>query len=132
MLTNIYLWCILKKIRVKACCPTGIAAANISLDGTDVGASTVHSLFDLDGDLTSKLDFSKVDDPKVAALLAMRVLLIDEFSMLDEPAWNTIASLLSNIDHSRRPDDHAANALGNTHILLFGDFKVHDVFSISC
>ena len=30
----------------QACAPTGIAAANIDLDGTDVGASTIHSLFD--------------------------------------------------------------------------------------
>ncbi len=73
--------------------------------------------------MTTKLDFAKVDDPKVAALLAMQVLLIDEFSMLDEPAWNTIASLLSMIDHSRRPNDANATALGNIHILLFGDFK---------
>ena len=73
--------------------------------------------------MTTKLDFAKVDDPKVAALLSMQVLLIDEFSMLDEPAWNTIARLLSMIDHSRRPNDSNAAALGNVHILLFGDFK---------
>jgi len=123
LLTTIYLWCLCKKMRVKACAPTGIAAANIDLDGTDVGAQTIHSLFDLDGEMTTKLDFAKVDDPKVAALLSMSVLLIDEFSMIDEPAWNTIASLLSMIDHSRRPNDTNASPLGNIHILLFGDFK---------
>jgi len=93
LLTTVYLWCLCKKMRVRSCAPTGIAAANIDLHGTDVSASTVHSLFDLDGEMTTKLNFAKVDDPKVAALLAMQVLLIDEFSMLDEPAWNTIASL---------------------------------------
>ena len=59
----------------------------------DVGASTIHSLFDLDGEFTTKLDFSKVDDPKVAVLLSMQVLLIDEFNMIDEVAWNTITYL---------------------------------------
>jgi hypothetical protein len=121
LLTTVYLWCLCKSIRVKACAPTGIAAANIDLSGTDVGANTIHSLFGLDGELTTKMDFAKVDDPKVAALLAMQVLLIDEFSMLDEPAWNTIASLLSMIDHTRRPNDGNATTLGNIHIILFGD-----------
>ena len=110
-------------MKVRACAPTGIAAANIDLDGTDVGAETIHSLFHLDGEMTSKLDFAKLDDPKVATLLATQVLLIDEYSMIDEPAWNTIASLLSMIDHSRRPNDTKASTLGNMHILLFGDLK---------
>ena len=39
----------------------------------------------------TKLDFAKVDDPKVAALLAMQVLLIDEFSMLDQPIFESLA-----------------------------------------
>ena len=29
---------------------TGIAAANVEVEGTDVCAVTIHSLFDLDGD----------------------------------------------------------------------------------
>ena len=38
----------------------GIAAANVELAGTQVGAVTIHSLFDLDGDTYStKLDFAK-------------------------------------------------------------------------
>jgi len=41
--------------------------------------------------------------------------------MLDEPAWNTIASLLSIIDHTRRPNDVKATTLGNIHVILFGD-----------
>ena len=68
LLTTIYLWCLLQKIRVKACAPTGIAAANIDLPGTDVNANTIHQTFDLDGEMTTKLDFSKVDDPKVCLL----------------------------------------------------------------
>ena len=49
--------------------------------------------------------------------------MIDVYSMLDEPAWMTIASLLSLIDHTRRPNDAKASVLGNMHILMFGDFK---------
>jgi hypothetical protein len=124
LLTTVYLWCLCKSMRVKACAPTGIAAANIDLSGTDVSASTIHSLFDLDGEMITKLDFAKVDTPKVAVLLAIQVLMIDEFSMLDEPAWNTIASLLSIIDHSRRPNDQKATTLGNIHVILFGDVFV--------
>jgi len=74
--------------------------------------------------MVTKLDLSKVDNPKVAALLAMQVLMIDEFSMLDEPAWKTMAGLLSMIDHSRRPNDVKATALGNIHIILFGDHVI--------
>ena len=36
------------KKHVKAGAPTGIAAANVEVDGTDVCAQTIHSLFDLD------------------------------------------------------------------------------------
>jgi len=121
LLTTVYLWCLCHKKVVKACAPTGIAAANIDLSGTDVSACTIHSLFDLDGEMITKLDFAKVGNPKGAALLAMQVLMIVEFSMLDEPAWNTIASLLSILDHSRRPNDVKGTALGHTNIILFGD-----------
>lgn len=108
---------------MKACAPTGIAAANIDLPGTNVNANMIRSLFDLDGKMISKLDFSKADDPKVGEFLAMQVLMIDEYSMLDEPAWNMIPSLLNLIDHTRRPNDTNASTLGNMHILMFGDFK---------
>ena len=51
--------------------PTGIAAANIEIDGTDICAATLHSVFDLDGKYESKLDFTKPTD-KVAAILKMK------------------------------------------------------------
>ena len=41
--------------------------------------------------------------------------------MIDEVSWNTIATLLSIIDHSRRPDDVKASTLGNIHVILFGE-----------
>ena len=50
--------------------------------------------------------------------------MVDELSMSDEAAWNAIASLLSIIDHSRRPIDVKATTLGNSHVILFGDIFV--------
>jgi len=41
----------------------------------------MHSLFDLDTDLQSKLDFSKLDHEKVKILMKLQVLLLDEVSM---------------------------------------------------
>ena len=52
----------------------------MEVEGTDVAATTIHSLLDLDGELHSRLDFSKLDDEKVAFLMALRVLLLDEVS----------------------------------------------------
>ena len=41
----------------------------------------MHALFDLDIDLQSKLDFSKLDHEKVKMLMKLEVLLLDEVSM---------------------------------------------------
>ena len=43
--------------------------------------------------------------------------------MIDVRTWNTIVELLSVIDHNRRPDDQNTDAMGNIHVILFGDFK---------
>ena len=42
------------KKNVKAGAPTGIAASNVEVDGTDVCAQTIHSLFDLDNEYKSQ------------------------------------------------------------------------------
>ena len=55
-----------------AAAPTGIAAANIEIDGTDICAATLPSVFDLDGAYKSKLDFTKPGADKVAAILKMK------------------------------------------------------------
>lgn len=116
LLTTIYLFCLVHKIRVRAAAPTGIAAANIDVPGTDVTASTLHALLELDGSLHSKLDFGKLDDAKVAMLMHLQVLMLDEVSMLDENAWKSIASVLSIIDHNRRPNDVTGSSLGDIHV----------------
>ena len=46
----------------------------------EVGASTLHSLFDLGANYESKLDFTKRHE-KVVALLRMGILLLDEVSI---------------------------------------------------
>ena len=56
-----------------AAAPTGIAAANIEIDGTDICAATRHSVFDLDGKYESKLDFTKPGIDKVGAIMKMKV-----------------------------------------------------------
>ncbi len=49
----------------------GIAAANVEVEGTDVSAVTIHSLFDLDSDTyNTKLDFAKKSH-KVQVLVAL-------------------------------------------------------------
>ena len=61
-----------------AAAPTGIAAANIEIDGTEVCAATLHNVFDLDSEYTLNLDFSKPGVEKVGAILKMKVLFLDE------------------------------------------------------
>ena len=47
------------------------------LAGTEVAATTIHALLDLNPDMESKLDFTK-GNPKTAVLMALDVLFIDE------------------------------------------------------
>ena len=82
MLTTVYLWALIKKIKVRAAAPTGIAAANIEIENTDIASSTIHALFEFDGDYISKLDFTKIDNKKVVELLELNLLLLDEVSMM--------------------------------------------------
>ena len=95
----------------------------MEIPGTVVNAITVHNLLDLDGDLQTKLDFAKLGHPKVAALMSLEVLFIDEVSMIDVDCWQTISTLFSIIDHSKRPHARGADSFGELHVLLFGDFK---------
>ena len=110
---------------------------NHSLIGTDVQASTMHALFELDYDLKSKLDLAKTEHPKVAALLALEVLFIDEVSMIDVDCWSAVSELFATVAHAKRPDARSADVFGELHLILFGrplavvaiDFFVE---SVSC
>jgi len=70
----LYLWCAAHGMEFLAAAPTGIAAANIEIDGTDICAATLRSVFDVDGAYKSKLDFTKPGADKVAAILKMKAL----------------------------------------------------------
>ena len=51
------------------------------LVGTEVAATTIHSLLDLNTDMESKLDFTK-GNPKTAVLMSLDVLFIDEVRLV--------------------------------------------------
>ena len=124
MLTTIYLWALVHGLKTKAACPTGIAAANVEIEKTEVSGTTCHNLFDFDQDYTSKLDFAKVNHAKVAALIQLEVLLLDEASMLDKNCFTSICKVLSDIENCRRPDARVdSDTFGSIHIVLFGDLK---------
>ena len=88
--------------------------------GTDVQASTIHALLELDYDLKSKLDLAKTEHPKVAALLALEVLFIDEVSMIDVDCWSAVSEVFAAVAHGKRPDARAADDFGELHLILFG------------
>jgi hypothetical protein len=69
------------------------------------------------------LDLAKLEHVKVAVLMALEVLLLDEVSMIDVDCFGILSEILSTIDHSKRPNAHTSDAYGNVHIILFGDFK---------
>ena len=105
-------------------------------------------MFELDGDYHTKLDFGKTTSPKVAELIAMEALLLDEVSMLDKKCFECISEILSTIGDSRRPGVASPDLFGSVHLVLFGDFKelppasseapfivlpcVHDTFDFRC
>ena len=58
-----------------------------------MSASTLHNTFGFDGEYESKLDFSKTTDQKVAELIGLQLLLMDEVSMLDVDIVASVFSL---------------------------------------
>ena len=60
MLTTVFLWCLVEGIDTKAAAPTGIAAANVEIEGTQVSATTMHNLFALSSEHVSQIVFLKV------------------------------------------------------------------------
>ena len=124
LLTAVYLWALIHKMKVRAAAPTGIAAANILVEGTDVAACTIHALFQFDASLQTKLDFSKLDNKDVAKMLETTLLMLDEVSMLDTVVWHKIVEVLSIAQQTRRPNVQQKDEIGEVHLLLFGDFKL--------
>ena len=75
LLSSVFLRCIVNGFKTKAAAPTGIAAANIEVKGTDVSGTTIHNMFEMDGEFKSALDYSKFNNGKVSALMQMDVAL---------------------------------------------------------
>ena len=121
--SQVYLWALIKKMKVRAAAPTGIAAANIEVEGTDIAATTIHALFEFDADYQTKLDFAKLENKKVAGIIEMQLLLLDEVSMIDTVCWQRIVELLGIAQHTRRPTGQPKDEFGDMHLILFGDFK---------
>ena len=69
------------------------------------------------------LDVAKLGHPHVQSVMELEVLFVDAVSMIDDDCWSVISELCSVIDHSKRPHARSADAFGNIHVLLFGDFK---------
>jgi len=78
-------------------------------------------MFEMDGEYKSALDYSKLNNSKVSALMQMEVFLIDECPMTDSDCFSSIEELLSIVDHNKRPDATAADSFGALHVILFGD-----------
>ncbi len=116
-----YLYCLLNGKKVRACAPTGIAAANIELEGTVVSASTLHCFFDFDGCYESRLDSSKTTNEKVDAVINLDVLMLDEVSMLDTDIWEAMTKILGLADHARhrgfRPE---SDEYRSVNLIIFG------------
>ena len=55
LLNTVYLWCLVHGKRVKAAAPTGIAAANIEIERTNVRATTIHQMFEFDNEFKTKV-----------------------------------------------------------------------------
>ena len=76
LLTSVFLFALVHGLPCRAAAPTGIAASNIEVEGTDIHASTLHSVFDLDGGrdgtYTSNLNFANPGIEKVASPINMK------------------------------------------------------------
>jgi len=75
---------------------------------------------ELDCELHTKLDLAKPGHPKVAALMALEVLFIDEVSMIDVDCWSAVSQLFETMGREKRPNAHADDAFGDINLILFG------------
>ena len=73
----------------------------MSIDSLALGQCESVTGFDLDGEYESKLDFSRLATEKVAALVSLQVLFLDEVSMLDVDIWEAMTKLMGIADHTR-------------------------------
>ena len=123
LLSTVALWCLVHGRGVKACAPTGIAAANVEVPGTRVSATTIHNMWNLDTSLQSKLDLNRDHDEVVKELKRMEVNLVDEFSMIDVDLYDVMREMWRRLAAYRKPSGAGLDEFGDLHIVLFGDLK---------
>ena len=125
LLSTIYLWCLVRRKHICAFAPTGIAAANIVVQGTPVCATTYHHLFGLTAELDGKMDANKASDPYVRKLSATDIFLGDEVSMLDTDAWNTIQAKIAAVERWRHQRFRATLMEAAAHVHTHGSNPHH-------
>ena len=108
LLKSLEAWCYRSKRKPLLLAPTGIAANNIS-------GQTIHSALSTfsDGCVYRSSIFSG-DSSRADELRTVKVLIIDEISMVDAQLFTFISTVFSRLHQNSRP-------FGNIHVILFGD-----------
>ena len=108
LLKSLEAWCYRSKRKPLLLAPTGIAANNIS-------GQTIHSALSTfsDGCVYRSSIFSG-DSSRADELRTVKVLIIDEISMVDAQLFTFISTVFSRLHQNSRP-------FGNIYVILFGD-----------
>jgi ATP-dependent DNA helicase PIF1 len=108
LLKSLEVWCHRSKQKPLLLSPTGIAANNIT-------GNTIHSALSTfsDGTVYRSSIFSG-DTGRANELRTIKVLIIDEVSMVDAQLFTFISTIFSRLHQNSKP-------FGNIHVILFGD-----------
>jgi hypothetical protein len=101
-------WCIRSRQKPLLLAPTGIAANNVT-------GRTIHStlsLFNQGGSYRSSI--FGYDPERADELRAVKVLILDEVSMVDSQLFGFVSAIFSRLHKNLRP-------FGNIHVIIFGD-----------
>jgi ATP-dependent DNA helicase PIF1 len=108
LLKSLESWCQRSRQKPLLLAPTGIAANNVS-------GKTIHSALSAfsDGSVYRSLIFLG-DSTRAAKLRTIKVLIIDEVSMVDAQLFDFISTIFSWLHQNSKP-------FGNIHVILFRD-----------
>jgi len=108
LLKSLESWCQRSRQKPLLLAPTGIAANNIS-------GQTIHSALSAfsDSAVYRSSIFSR-DSSRADELRTIKVLIIDEASMVDAQLFGFISTIFSRLHQNSKP-------FGNIHVILFGD-----------
>jgi len=108
LIKSLETWCHRSKQKPLLLAPTGIAANNIS-------GKTIHSALSTfsDGSIYRSSIFSG-DSSRADELRTIKVLIIDEISMVDAQLFGFISTVFGRLHQNSRP-------FGNVHVIVFGD-----------